>query len=126
MWSAPLLFGGTQVITGSYVSCGVRSLYNMHQYTPEQLVEQVREFRNAQGPSIAQFGITPGMRAASAVRFSHIIFSDWEIGSPGAALARHIGINPALGEITASPSAINPNSGNRIVVWVWTMPIGDL
>lgn len=48
------------------------------------------------------------------------IFTDIDTQKYGAALAKYITDNE-LGQIAASKSKINPNSDNRLRVWVWSV-----
>jgi hypothetical protein len=58
--------------------------------------------------------------------YPHVFFTDAYArgekasGTNGYKLAQLIEKNK-LGVITASPAKINPNSGNKLVVWVWTV-----
>jgi hypothetical protein len=53
--------------------------------------------------------------AHAVMMFSTVIFSDRE-RSYGSILAEQL---EEMGTITRSPFVMNPNSGNRIAVWVW-------
>lgn len=57
---------------------------------------------------------------------SQVVFSD-VVGkaSAGTALAKHI-LDKNLGTITASRIKVNPNTGNRIRVWVWELNVPNL
>ena len=86
----------------THISCGVRQLYNVELI--HEKYEWLRELKQL---------------AKGNGDFAYLIFSDVireEIG--GKILAEEI-VKAGLGSIGKSEEAINPNTGNRICVWLW-------
>lgn len=92
------------MLTDSSISCGVLQLSRFDEYhdPADLLSHSVYEYYDHDIPE---------------VRF--IIFSDINTkGHGGSGVAEYIKTN-GLGEIWQSNTRINPNTGNRICVWVW-------
>lgn len=56
------------------------------------------------------------------LNFSHAVFSEAQdgAGSYGEKFSAYI-LKNKLGDVIASQRRVNPNSGNRLKVWIWTL-----
>ena len=92
----------TSALRGTMMSCGVRELTGVSYGEPRDVIRQA--FRQGY-PSAA-----------------HVVFSDVvgrRYNASGELFAAYITEN-GLGTITRSPIRSNPNTYNRIAVWIWT------
>lgn len=102
------------------VSCGVGGLGGLA-YPPEVLVRATL-YPNHRVDRGAQSALAPTAAPWARVTHAHVIFSDTaNATSPGHKLAAFIEQHK-IGEVIKSGHRKNPNSGNDIVVWVWTLP----
>jgi hypothetical protein len=79
--------------------CGVDEIDGLENNTPEEIVY--------------------GSYNANKGNCAYYTFTDVEDGN-GDGVAKYIRANK-LGTITRAPIALNPNSGNRIKIWIWTV-----
>lgn len=107
-------------ITNSYISCGVNELYDMCG-DGEDTVRAMWE--NYCKPEIA-FGTRP---KAAFVIFSHTVADG--VPSPlddiGEIHANYIEKN-GVGKVTRGPIEMNPNSGNKIRIYIVTIDVEAL
>lgn len=89
---------GQHIIDESLISCGVMELYNLSSDSEEIVKSVCRDFQ------------------VPFFLFSDLVFKKKR--SSGQLLVTYIR-RKKLGDVTSQRSAINPNSGNRINVWVW-------
>lgn len=87
--------------TGMGISCGVRQLIGVHDDSPSGGLRNAFRYPD-NGP-----------------RCAHVVFSDTTSGH-GKRFAAFI-VKKGLGTVISTPARVNPNSRNRIVVWVWTI-----
>ena len=83
--------------------CGINEIADIYENHPDIITNQ-----------IAKDYVEKGNQSA------FYIFSDIGDKKIGNSLAKYIKKNK-LGLITKSPSRINPNSGNSLKVWIWTL-----
>lgn len=103
-------------IVESYISCGVHQLYDMYGNGEATVQAMCERYCNPSTKHKAAF-----------VVFSHNI--DGEVPSPlydvGEIHANYIEKN-GIGKVTRGPIEINPNSGNRIRVYIVTIDVDAL
>lgn len=92
---------------GTSISCGVQQLYGVGYNTPSAVIRTA--FRGQGDPD----------RFTAHIVFSDV-FSDSEDHVVGGQRLAEFIKERKLGTVVASPGRVNPNSGNRIKVWVWT------
>ena len=83
--------------------CGTRELVGVSHIQPEELLR----------------------RLTIKHRFAHVFFTDTKNNmkntkNSGWVLAKYIKDNK-LGTLVESPGRVNPNSGNTLIAWIWTV-----
>lgn len=101
----------------SYISCGVDQAFrlNLDGRSPEQNLKDIWEhtFKEEDADTLELELYKKGLNA-------FIVFSDVAAKNRGGReLARYIKKNFKKGELLESRRKKNPNSGNRIRVWLW-------
>lgn len=90
-------------LEGSEISCGVAQLYDMYEEgNPKDIMKTVANEINEINAKIILFSDVAGPKKG------------------GAKLAAFIG-KKKLGPLISSRAVVNPNSGNKIKVWMWTV-----
>lgn len=106
---------------GSMNCCGLRELSNLSgSYSPR---EAMQNFLQVACPRGGRYSWNTGKHTyVNELRFSHVIFSEAKNGSGnyGERFAAYIRRNN-LGDVVASGRRVNPNSGNQVKCWVWTL-----
>lgn len=103
--------------------CGLREALGISGYdTAEEMLTAL--CHNEGTPRLSMYAPTPSLFAESSGGFSHIVFTD-AARSPrtrtsGDKLASYIR-RYRLGSVSAARKARNPNSGNILGVYVWTV-----
>ena len=86
------------------ISCGVRNMFNLNYATSAEntlhLARMLFSFR-------------------SSYRCKFILFSDLVPESPGQKLADYLSSIPDIGEVHLCDDGVNPNTGNKIGIWVF-------
>lgn len=83
----------------------------------------MKEFLEASCPRESLYSWNTGKYThLKELRFSHVVFSEAKDGSGayGERFAAYIRRNN-LGDVVASGRRVNPNSGNQVKCWVWTL-----
>lgn len=111
--SSPLPKELKEGILPSYMSCGVSILYGIYGERPRDTVYKVLKQRHE--------------KDIRKTKEAFVIFSDTDNDSStgGNALYKYIRDNQ-LGDIVEFGPRMNPNSGNRIKMWVWSPPHDSL
>ncbi len=111
----------------SAVSCGVHQAYGLERSTPQKLTMALADsyFQECNDWKCDEYG-TYGEGVAcrhrnEAINCAHFIFSDVMRNNTGngARLAAFL-TKLDIGTVVESPTSRNPNSGNRIRVWIFT------
>ncbi len=100
------------MLSDSQLSCGIRELIGFEEFktAKQMLLEGLLEDEYLKALD-------------NNITFRFIIFSDNEHkGLSGASFARFVRRNH-LGPVTASNLRVNPNSDNKIRVWIWELDI---
>lgn len=95
-----------QGVSDSYISCGVSLIFGLQESTPEQIVNKILKERLITDRKL--------------IREAFVVFSDTVYGR-GPILYKYIQDNN-LGDIIQMGPRKNPNTGNRIMLWVWAPP----
>ena len=95
--------------------CGVKELcgigYMMGEFGPVGVIKDyIRQSRSAICPAPTPY----------RPRVAHLIFTQASPGRYGADLAAYI-IKNKLGTILQTPSQANPNSGNKVIMFLWSL-----
>ena len=99
------------IFQGTHISCGVQQLSGLDD-SPE-------------------YTLRSAFRPYPLGRVAHVVFSDAfesygrKRTCNGINLAKFI-VDNELGTVVRSPGKRNPNSSNRIVVWIWTLNVRAL
>lgn len=89
--------------------CGFKELQGISGLTPEQAVERFcRYFTN------------PARATTAHLMVSHVVFTATGRAKYGRAFAAYI-TQHKLGDLVCSTLATNPNSGNKLQGWIWTI-----
>lgn len=101
--------------------CGMRDLSGLsaHRTAKDAMIEFVR----TSCPNASYYNWdTRKCEKLRRLNFSHVIFSEAndELYRYGESFATYIRRNK-LGTVIASERRVNPNSGNRVKFWVWTL-----
>jgi hypothetical protein len=91
-------------VANTTISCGVYQLQNLDSDSSVVVQQVANDISNR---------ITTGENT-----YAFLLFSDAVIAGNGASLAKYIK-EKKLGSIVASRVKINPNSENKIKVWIW-------
>ena len=106
-------------ITNSYISCGVHELYNMWGNVEDTVLSMWERYCKPNVPE--------AQPKAAFVVFSHTI--DNKEPSPlydiGEIHANYIEKN-GIGKVTRGPIEMNPNSGNKIRIYIVTIDVEAL
>lgn len=91
--------------------CGMRELDGLRdngERTVKQFCDELFDCYNDESLSI------------SDINFIHVVFSDTKRSSKGSSLASYIK-RKGLGSVVATSYKKNPNSGNSLKAWLWTI-----
>jgi hypothetical protein len=105
--------------------CGLRELHGLEWEAREGPAYAMKEFIHAACPKRQEFKWRDGKyikQYLSRLYFSHVVFSEAKdgAGAYGEQFAAYIKKNK-LGDVVASQRRVNPNSGNQVKLWVWTL-----
>jgi len=101
--------------------CGLRELSGLQ--GPDSPRMKMKEFIRTSCPRSGRYDFRSGRYSyVGSLRFSHVIFSEARDGAGdyGERFAAFIRRNK-LGDVVASLRRVNPNSGNQVKCWVWTL-----
>lgn len=101
-------------LEGSGISCGVDQLEGLYNQTPLQIIYRVARC------CLNREAVDIDYDERRAHGFGYIIFSDTIREDNGQKLADYIHKNK-LGAISSPKAKRNPNSGNMIKVWTWSV-----
>jgi hypothetical protein len=93
-------------IDSTQISCGIHQLHAL--YNHNNLDQSL--FEAFEDSGLLQEDLFPG--------FSYILFSDTVANGNGTRLAKFI-VRRKLGTVTSDKPVVNPNSSNKIKLWVW-------
>jgi len=105
--------------------CGLRELHGLEWASGSGPVHAMTEFIHVACPKRQEYKWRNGkymMQYLSRLYFSHVVFSEARDGNGGYGerFAAYIKKNK-LGDVVASQRRVNPNSGNQVKLWVWTL-----
>ncbi len=93
--------------------CGIAELNGVEGNSPERIIKYVAD------EILIELNDPPYDNSDWNYQASHIIFSTTETSQSGKNLQAYIKQHK-LGSCKKTPPRINPRSGNKLTVWVWT------